>query len=318
MTTPSLAIPKFATIVNLFNDHIFPKDGNSTDVFNDAEEALYALVCEQIGDQDKLSKYIPSPPGQLMLLLKELEEENTDFNKLKDIIMEDIGLLAAIIRVSNSPLYRPRVGEIESIEKAISMIGLQGVMQIASQLMLRRIVDIRSSRYKSFGEKLWNHCLKSAEACRVVGEPDAAFTNYLLGLLHDIGRVAILGCVVDLLKTNDDESIDELKVIKRVSIEQGPWLSAIIAKEWNMPEFYVESLDAYDRLFTSMLFERPCEIELPGTQCLQWGSQSSQIHSFIENKSMEEDVGIGFLQEIGLTNSKIGTLFANFALVNLS
>ena len=236
MTTPEQAIPKFATIVNLFNDHIFPNDGTSSDVFSDAEEALYAQVCEQIEDKEKLSKYIPAPPNQLMLLLKELEQEDTDFDKLKVIIMEDIGLLAAIIRVANSPLYRPRSGEIESIEKAISMIGLQGVMQIASQLMLRRIVDIRSSRYKSFGERLWGHCLKSAEACRVVGEPDAAFTNYLLGLLHDIGRVAILGCVIDLLKKNDDESIDELKVIKRVSIEQGPWLSTLIAREWQMPD----------------------------------------------------------------------------------
>lgn len=304
-------------IKKMFNDLLFDHDDPAGEL-SPKDEIFYHRFCAHIDQQDKLSKYIPSPPAQLMALLQELEQENTNFDKIQDIIEKDLALLGEIIRISNSPLYRLRTGGITSIEKSIAFLGIVGVMQIAAAVMLRRIVNIESSHYQAFGKALWKHCLKSAEGCRVAGNPDESFKNYILGLIHDIGKASIFTCFIDLLNSNTDSNINQELVLKKIMLEQSSWLSALIAGEWGMSDHYLLTLNEYSQLPDHGLGEDEHNIMLPGTRILECGSLGAQIHTLIENNLIGKEDGITFLLNLGFSEKRVDTLFTRFVLFNAS
>ncbi|MBT8145567.1 MAG: HDOD domain-containing protein, partial [Gammaproteobacteria bacterium] len=187
---------RFSTLISLHGDLIFAGENDSSNAFNDTEESVYDQVSDHLDDARNLSELIPSPPNHLMMLLNKLEQPEINFSLIQEMVRKDLGLMSEIIRISNSPLFRTRSGDITSIERAIAMLGIRGVMEITSQLLLRRVIDVKSSRFKNFSHYFWIHCLKSAEAGTVLGDKDDSFTNYLLGLVHSIGYVVALSAYV--------------------------------------------------------------------------------------------------------------------------
>ncbi len=306
---------QYLEIVIMHDALVYVEDEKTPDTLNEREETVSERLDAHLKDQSKLSQYIPSPPKQLMQLINELEQEETDFDKIQEIIKKDLALLGEIVRISNSPLYRPRSGEITSIEKAISMLGINGVMEIASQLLLRRAVQVDSPHYKKFSQFHWAHCLKSAEAGRFIGEREDSFANYLLGLIHSIGRVVILTCYVHLSGGKSIEGVNNLNVIKHASLEQSSWLSTQVAKEWDLPEVYPATLGEFERLTMNLLCGNSFELTLPSTNVLQLGSIAAQVHTLIEHQQLELNAGLLALSEIGLDNKRSEALFGKFDLL---
>lgn len=93
--------------------------------------------------------------------------------------------------MANSALIGSR-SEIHSIGQAIEILGLERLKAIAMTIALRDLLP--SAKNNSFLQQCWNYNLATAVICewlaRLVGlEPDACYTA---GLIHDIGRLAIL------------------------------------------------------------------------------------------------------------------------------
>ncbi|NKB35268.1 MAG: HDOD domain-containing protein [Pseudomonadales bacterium] len=309
---------QYADIVNMHDDLVYADSEDELGELNQAEETVCERLSKHLEDKEKLSQYIPSPPTQLMLLLKEAEQEHTNFDKIQKIIKKDLGLLGEIVRISNSPLYRPRSGEITSIEKAISMLGIQGVMEIASQLLLRKVVDMGNTEYSNFSQFLWSHCLKSAEACRFLGETEDGFTNYLLGLIHSIGRVVILTSYVSLSGGKKIDKINNMKVIRHVSLEQTPWISSLVAEEWELPKIYLDTLHEFESMSTCLLLGQEFDMKLASTRILHAGSISAEIHTLVENSKLEHSSGLTILNGFGFVEEQSATLFEKFELLNSS
>jgi len=310
-----------AEITRIFNNLVFGNDLDATGSLNHGEDMLYHKASAYIDQQDKLSKHIPSPPKQLLALMRELEAENTDFDKVQDIVREDLGLIGEIIKVCNSPLYRPRSGEINSIDKAISMLGLDGVMKVASVVMMRRVNAIESPRYQALARKMWNYCLKCAEACQMMGAAEDAFTHYLLGLIHNIGSITVFSCFIDLMKEGADKigkEVDDLKVIQQINKESASWLSTLVAAEWQMPERYLETLVEYDRVIQGKMDDDCYALRTAATRILEMGTLCAQIHTLVKSEVLDLATGTAGLIEIGISEQQIDKIFSRFDLADES
>ena len=290
----------YSTLINLHGDLIFSGDIHSSDPFNDAEADLYDQISDHLDDTGKLSEFIPTPPVQLMELLNRLEQPDVNFIEIQGLVRKDLGLMSEIIRISNSPLFRTRSGDITSIERAIAMLGIRGVMEIATQLMLRRVINVKSSRFNNFSHFLWMHCLKSAEAGTVLGDKDDAYINYLLGLVHTIGYVVALSSYVEIVDTSKFETINDLKVIRHICLEQGPWLSTKVAEEWELPSLVLTTLDEFDRLCGAMILDAGFDVKHSTTNTLFLSSTCAQIHSLVTNDKLDQGRGDSYLKHIGL------------------
>ncbi len=311
---PALDSLDYPTLISLHGDLIFSGEADLSDAFNDVEEGIYNRVSDHLDDAGKLTELIPSPPHHLMALLNKLDQPDSSFIQIQEMVRQDLGLMSEIIRISNSPLFRTRAGDITSIERAIAMLGTRGVMEIASQLMMRRIIDVKSSRFKHFSRSLWMHCLKSAEAGTVLGDKDDAFTNYLLGLVHSIGYVVALSGYVAISGNDRPEAINDLKVVRHICLEQGPWLSMKVAEEWGLPDLVLQTLDEFDRFFGALILDAEFDISLNTTRTLYLSSTCAQIHSLVTNDRLARDSGYAFLNGIGLDMDarRMSALFERF------
>lgn len=314
-----MAEQEYFDLGSAFYDAILSRDVDITEDLNAAELELYQKVTKLVEDSGSLSQFVPVLPEQLMKFLEEVKKENTDFDKICAIVKGDIALAGETIRIANSPLYRRAAGEINSIDRAIATLGLQGVTDIASVLLIRQILDVESNRFKQFGEVLWNHCLECAEACRLLSSNDEdSFTCYLMGLVHDVGKVAMFTCLCDHLDEFGSEEIDECKVFKIVMTEHSTWLSAHIAEEWKLPDAIILALHEFDAMTLMSYLDYDTKSKSPLAILLEKANSCSEIYTLINSGIVKSETGIELLRGLGIEKNSIDKILQRYELLELT
>jgi HD-like signal output (HDOD) protein len=319
MNAPNTSFAQIAAterqaLAQAFNQYLFTEAGQANASWGEFEHTVYHQVSAQIENQSMLSSYIPSAPTQLIELMGELEREEANFDRIERIIIGDPRLVGEIIKVTNSPLYRPKAGEISSVEKAITMIGLDGISQITSTVMMRKIIDISSLRFKNSVKKVWSHCLKSGEACKMLGGGNNGFQHYLLGLIHDVGKVAIFSCFIDQTKEQDLPTDVCLAVIARLMEENSFRLSTFIAAEWGLSDPYLITIGDFEKLCTGQFSEDAYHFRSSELKALELGTLCAMIHSLVSDSRLGRDDGLAVLAQAGVDELQADKLFSRFDL----
>src|SRR6266850_8475445 len=110
---------------------------------------------------------------------------------VREVLCTDAAFAAEVLRLANSPLIGMR-GEITSILQAVAMLGFERIKSLATTLALRAFLTNGTPSDALRG--CWRHNLAAAILC----ERLARFVQmdrdlcYTAGLLHDIGRLALL------------------------------------------------------------------------------------------------------------------------------
>ncbi len=135
---------------------------------------------------------IPSPSPILGRLLDALHDPYLDAEKFETLVNKDPALSAKILNIANSAYYGLSA-QISTIERAIVVIGIDEVKNICLTVLLSAMFS-RSKIHPAFDMgRFWKHSLFVALAVKDMAgkfnitEPE---TGYVLGLLHDVGRIA--------------------------------------------------------------------------------------------------------------------------------
>lgn len=132
---------------------------------------------------------IATLPEITLKIIRLVEDPDSTAADLHKIIANDPALSARVLKVVNSAFYA-LPGQIGSVNRAIVMLGLNAVKNIAIAASLAKL--FRGGRLcPSFSARdLWQHCIAVGAATKMLSEktklglPDEAF---LAGLIHDIG-----------------------------------------------------------------------------------------------------------------------------------
>jgi HD-like signal output (HDOD) protein len=133
--------------------------------------------------------HIATLPEITLKIIELVEKPTSTAQDLHAVIANDPALCSRILKVVNSAFYGlPR--QIGSINRAIVLLGLNAVKNIAIAASLAKL--FRGGEIcKNFAARdLWTHSIATATAARMIadkirmGLPDEAF---LAGLIHDIG-----------------------------------------------------------------------------------------------------------------------------------
>jgi HD-like signal output (HDOD) protein len=138
---------------------------------------------------------LPQVATQVIALASRPE---VDASKLSALIHRDPALAGQILRIANSAAYAPRM-PIVSLQQAVARLGLSVISEIAFA------ASLQSGTFKVPGHEadlqgLWRHAL----AAGIWGKEVARLrrTNvesaFLCGLLHGVGKPALLQLVVDV------------------------------------------------------------------------------------------------------------------------
>jgi HD-like signal output (HDOD) protein len=123
-------------------------------------------------------------------LLRLVDSPPQDLARIVALLRSDAVLAADMMRAANSPLFGSRY-EIANPLQALAYLGLERVKALVLTAALKGLADATHSSLKY---ACWRHNLATALICKSLS-PSAdlpAEECYMAGLIHDIGRLALL------------------------------------------------------------------------------------------------------------------------------
>jgi len=166
-----------------------------------------------IGKAIREISHIATLPEITLKIVELVEDPNSTAQDLHGVIANDPALCSRILKVVNSSFYG-LPGQIGSINRAIVLLGLNAVKNIAISASLAKLFKGGQLCPKFSAKDLWAHSITTGAASKMVADqlnfdvPDEAF---LAGLMHDIGMMVEMQAdrnklieVVEKLNVADD------------------------------------------------------------------------------------------------------------------
>lgn len=161
--------------------------------------------------------------------------------ELHEVISHDPALVARILKVVNSAFYG-LPGQIASIERAIVLLGLTAVKNLAVAASLGQL--FRGARLGAgySARDLWKHCIGVAVAARDLAAQmnvplkDEAF---LAGMIHDVGLIVALqvwpGTVTSVCETVAANGTPFCEAEQQAAGVDHQLLGAALCEKWKFP-----------------------------------------------------------------------------------
>jgi putative nucleotidyltransferase with HDIG domain len=192
---------------------------------------------------------VPPLPHVVRELLRELSDPLSNARSVARIAASDPTLAASLIRTVNSAALGLR-RKITSVTEAVSYLGYSTVRSLVIRMRLQHIMPTRSGQAAYDAEDLWVHSLAVAYAAEALAERspgvDRGFVS-TLGLLHDIGKLAINSYFPDSAKAvrtpsaaHPEESFLDRE--RRILGADHAEIGAMLAVHWKLPADLVEAI----------------------------------------------------------------------------
>ena len=290
-------------LATAFYDVVFG-DVESSGGLNELEQVVCSAIDVMLEGAESLTDLVPALPKQLIEITQALSSESADFDVVMRLIREDVALAGEVLKAVNSPLFRRSTVPVESISKAVSILGLVNIANIVSTVLAQRVMSVAPIYFKLFGQKIWNHSRECAAACQsLFGTLDPCLCHFL-GLIHDIGKIAIFPALVEGLKSVDADIKPGGQLFKDRITDYSLWLSWKIAEEWGLPEPLVTAL-------SQQCSRSQCTAQAGGLgELLYHANLCSEVHMLIAAGTISLDEGTLALERAGLPEESIFTVYA--------
>ena len=190
---------------------------------------------------------LPTLPGVAMKILEAVQDDHAGLKELGDIVSTDPPLSAKILQIVNSPFFGFPT-KIGSVNHAINLLGTGTVKNLSLGLSL--VGAYRKGNLRGFDYSLfWKKSLIAATAAKMIAQrqmPDSEEDLFFLGLIHNIGELALAQCsadhyaeVAEYREVNHCPSYEaESGVLGFNHMEIGEYL----VRSWGLPEIFSHAI----------------------------------------------------------------------------
>jgi HD-like signal output (HDOD) protein len=185
---------------------------------------------------------LPPLPEVVLRVRALVDAPEVRMPELEREIQLDPALATRIVGVANSPFYgaaRPA----GSVGEAVVRLGLRQTRHLVLALALRSRV-LRAPGHEAEVAALWTHALAASLCAQSLAaleglDPDEAS---LLGLVHDVGRVALFAAQGELERSSRGQARVEPDVLASLAAALHPVLGAMLADAWSLAPAVVGAL----------------------------------------------------------------------------
>ncbi len=185
-----------------------------------------------------------SLPESVVKLNQSIQAKSTSASDLAGVVATDPALAAKVLKLANSALYQCR-GNIDSIEKAITLIGTQELSNLAmASAVTERFIGIDKQVLDM--QRFWRQSIHAGLAARrlaIANKCNNSEFYFISGLLHRIGLLALLSVqplmVRQILEHRDSHTYPwyvEESLLGFTIAEVG----ATLLELWGIPENIIE------------------------------------------------------------------------------
>ncbi len=198
-------------------------------------QTIIAKALSQIGD-------IATLPAVTIKIIGIVENPKSTARDLHDVIKNDIALSTKVLKVVNSAFYG-LPGQVASVDRAIVLLGLSAVKNIAIASSIARMFKGEKITDKFSAADLWTHSVAvavvSRSLARVTGRRAEAEEIFLAGLIHDLGilveRQAFGGKLGEVIKLTETSGDSFLECEHQVFGADHPMFGMALATKWKFP-----------------------------------------------------------------------------------
>lgn len=195
----------------------------------------------------RIDKLAPLPT--LMKSILELSENpKTSASKLADVIKTDMSLTAKILKIVNSAYYGFH-REIGNINHAVVILGFNEIKNITLAACLIQYFPNGGDKHFNRNE-FWIHALGAAytaSALSVYSPKVIANDAFVIGLLHDFGKVVLDQHFKESFRMVIEKAVQEKRPLHEVSVEligiDHTEIGGLVAESWNLPVPLVRAIE---------------------------------------------------------------------------
>ncbi|HEB95120.1 MAG TPA: HDOD domain-containing protein [Sedimenticola thiotaurini] len=217
-------------------------------------------------EHDKL--VLPSLPDVAARIGRAIRDDVSDAHTIAEMIQTDPVITAKVIKAANSALYGGR-NPVETCAAAVVRLGTEVTHQLVLSFAMRELFRSDSGLLQQRMQDLWQHSTQVAAICYVLARHDDRFDPehaMLVGLLHDIGVVAVLNYTREFpMEARQPEVVDQ--AIRCLRAQTG----SLILRKWGFStDFIVAALEAEEWMRNHDLKPDYCDLVI-----------IAQLHSFV-------------------------------------
>ena len=183
-------------------------------------------------------KELPVLPQTACRLLLAIDQDAL-LKEIEEIILQDQALATKVLQIANSPFYAG-ILPIKDVRTAILRIGFVELKNLIVTMCLKHTLDPYLTDIDMTG--FWLHAIACAHSAqflsRMAGNSDSGFF-YTAGLIHDIGRLALLVLAPDMFDQLLKVAQEKNKTFREAELELGidhAELGAKVLEYWNFPK----------------------------------------------------------------------------------
>jgi len=192
-------------------------------------EAESKLSFQLYHDLKNDSTILPSLPDLALRIRRAIDDDVSDAKKVAKLVEADPAIAAKLLKAANSALYGG-LAAVETCPAAIVRLGMGTTKQLVLSFAMKEVFKSEEPMIQERMKVLWKHSAQIAAICFVLSsevkgmQPEEAL---LIGLVHDVGSIAILNYIHKFPELAQDEAALE-ETITRMRGELG----AMILRKW--------------------------------------------------------------------------------------
>jgi len=236
---------------------------------------------------------LPSLPDVAMRVARALDNGVSDADSIAEVIQTDPAITAKLIKAANSAMYG-RCMPVETCSAAVVRLGSALTHKLVLSLSMRELFTSESPQLQQRMKMQWKHSTEVAALCFVLARRDSRFNPeqaMLVGLLHDIGVVAVLNYIDKFpLEVTQPAIIDD--AVKNLRART----SSMILEKWRFPsEFTVAAFEAEDWMRDTGGVPDYCDLLVTAQLHSLLGTDKAQLIPMINETSAYTRLDLGDL-----------------------
>jgi HD-like signal output (HDOD) protein len=209
-------------------------------------DQILAAAIAAIGDAGMQRRYTPRRPHLLPQLMRAVNDEDVSRRELVSIIARDPALVGSLLKMANSAFYRVTPNPIETIERAIVMLGSDGLRSLITAALMQPIFEVSmAGSFPRFPDIVWEHAMLSAHAAiphAAIVERTDQFAAELLCLVTGLAEIVLFRAAMDHYATTRQGQPAPL-VMASLLTSRSAAVAWQIGASWELSEHMLAALE---------------------------------------------------------------------------
>lgn len=195
---------------------------------------------------------ISSLPGAYTRLNEAVNDPRTSSRDVANVITEDTGLAARLLRIANSAFYG-FPSKIDTISRAVTLVGTRQLRDLALATSIIKQFEGLSEGVVTM-ESFWRHSVACGVVARILAthrrEPNVE-RFFIAGLMHDIGRLLMFSTIPELAMEALDEAEHCRELLYRTERSLLGFdhadVGGALLRQWKLPVHTVSAVACHHR-----------------------------------------------------------------------